>query len=139
MNRAVPPPRAGRTKPVVLATAGGGEDGFRTLEAFVRASVNAPWRGVVVTGPMLPDAQITALQSLAAANGVSYCSFVPHLSALFEEVDALVCMGGYNTLVEAAALGVPTICVPRVKPRIEQLLRAEAFAKLDESARASFS
>jgi predicted glycosyltransferase len=55
---------------------------------------------------------------------------VPHLSALFGSLDALVCMGGYNTLVEATALGVPTVCVPRVTPRTEQLIRAEAFARL---------
>src|SRR6266568_3019754 len=90
------PPRAKRTKPVVLATTGGGEDGFRTLEKFILASANAPWRGFVVAGPMMPDAQLTALQTLAVENGVSYRSFVPHLSALFAEVDALVCMGGYN-------------------------------------------
>jgi predicted glycosyltransferase len=37
-------------------------------------------------------------------------------------------MGGYNTLAEAAASGVPTVCVPRVRPRSEQLIRAEAFS-----------
>jgi predicted glycosyltransferase len=39
-------------------------------------------------------------------------------------------MGGYNTLVEAAAHGVPTVCVPRTVPRTEQLIRANAFAAL---------
>ena len=39
-------------------------------------------------------------------------------------------MGGYNTLVEAADLGVPTVCVPRVNPRVEQLMRARAFERL---------
>lgn len=124
------PPRGKRKRPVVLATTGGGEDGFRALEYFIRASANAPWRGFVVFGPMMPDAQIASLQALAVQNGVSYRSFVPHLSALFGELDALVCMGGYNTLVEAAALGVPAVCVPRVAPRTEQLIRAEAFARL---------
>ena len=70
------------------------------------------------------------MQQLAAESGVTFRHYVPHLSALFDSLDALVCMGGYNTLVEAAALGVPTVCVPRVAPRTEQLLRAEAFARL---------
>jgi predicted glycosyltransferase len=39
-------------------------------------------------------------------------------------------MGGYNTLVEAVASGTPTVCVPRVKPRTEQLIRARAFAQM---------
>jgi predicted glycosyltransferase len=119
-----------RNRPVVLATTGGGEDGYRILETFIRASKKAEWQGVAVAGPMVPDAQLVALEKLAAANGVAFRNFVPHLSALFTSIDALVCMGGYNTLIESAALNVPTVCVPRVKPRVEQLMRARAFEKL---------
>src|SRR5439155_10740992 len=49
---------------------------------------------------------------------------------MFPTVDALVCMGGYNTLVEAVSTGVPTVCVPRIIPRREQLIRARAFERL---------
>ena len=52
------------------------------------------------------------------------------MPALFPSVDALVCMGGYNTLAEVAAHGVPTVCVPRVTPRSEQWIRARAFERL---------
>ena len=124
------PQRNERVRPVVLATMGGGEDGFLTLETFIRAAAGAPWQGVVIAGPMTPDAELATLQKLAVENGVTFRNYVPHLSALFSCLDALVCMGGYNTLVEAAALGVPTVCVPRVKPRTEQLIRAEAFERL---------
>src|ERR1051326_201672 len=124
------PSREKRTVPVVLATAGGGEDGFRKLETFIRAAADGPWHAAAVAGPMTPDAELASLEKLAAEKGVAFRTFVPHLSALFGSVDALVCMGGYNTLVESAALGIPTVCVPRVKPRIEQLMRAEAFERL---------
>ncbi|HTL59986.1 MAG TPA: glycosyltransferase [Candidatus Limnocylindrales bacterium] len=124
------PPRAHRASPVVLATMGGGEDGFRSLETFIRACGSAPWHGVAVAGPMMPDAQLALLSSLAKKNHVAFRHFIPHLASLFDSVDALVTMGGYNTLVEAAASGVPTVCVPRIQPRIEQLMRAEAFARL---------
>lgn len=124
------PPRAERQRPVVLATTGGGEDGARSLEQFIRACENATWQGVAVAGPMMPDAELERLQQLAARLGVTFRSYIPHLSALFTSVDALVCMGGYNTLVEAAALGIPTVCLPRVNPRTEHLIRAEAFARL---------
>lgn len=119
-----------RSRPVVLATCGGGEDGFRTLETFMRASFQAPWQAVTVAGPMAPDAELERLEGIAAETGVTFRHYVPHLSALFGSVDALVCMGGYNTLVEAAALGVPTVCVPRTHPRVEQLMRAQAFERL---------
>ena len=124
------PPRRGRARPVVLATCGGGEDGFRTLEVFMRSSAGAPWQAVAIAGPMAPDAELARLEGVATQTGVTFRHFVPHLSALFGSVDALVCMGGYNTLVEAAALGVPTVCVPRIHPRVEQLMRAEAFQRL---------
>ena len=124
------PERGHRSRPVVLASTGGGEDGFRTLEGFIRASAGAPWQGVAVAGPMMPEEHLTSLEKLAKESAVTFRRFVPHLSALFGSVDALVCMGGYNTLIEAVALGVPTVCVPRVTPRIEQLMRAEAFERL---------
>ena len=124
------PPRGARRRPVVLATAGGGEDGARTLGAFLRAAEGSGWQGVVVAGPMTPDADLAELERRARQARVAFRQFVPHLSALFGELDVLVCMGGYNTLVEAVAAGVPTVCVPRVTPRTEQLIRAEAFQRL---------
>jgi len=124
------PLRPERKRPVVLATAGGGEDGFQLLKAFVEAAQTAPWQGVAVAGPMTPEPQFAALQRYVTAGGVSLRRFVPHLSALLGSVDALVCMGGYNTLAEAVSLGVPTVCVPRVAPRTEQLIRALAFERL---------
>jgi predicted glycosyltransferase len=124
------PPRGKRSRPVVLATSGGGEDGFRTLESFMRASAGAPWQALAVAGPMTPDAELARLEEFAKETGVTLRHFVPHLSALFSSVDALVCMGGYNTLVEAAALGLPAVCVPRIHPRVEQLMRAQAFERL---------
>ncbi|NOS69508.1 MAG: hypothetical protein HOP33_06205 [Verrucomicrobia bacterium] len=124
------PAREDRVRPVVLATTGGGEDGFATLEAFIRAAANAPWQGVVITGPMTPEPEASTIKRLAEESGVIVRKFLPHLSALFWSVDALVCMGGYNTLCEAVSKGVPTVCVPRIVPRTEQLIRAEAFKKL---------
>jgi predicted glycosyltransferase len=114
--------------PVVLATAGGGEDGAALLEAFVHAAIGAPWRGVVVAGPMIPPDEFARLSALGAEAGVRVVSFIPALVGWFAAVDAVVSMGGYNTLVEAVSTGVPIVCVPRVEPRIEQLIRARAFA-----------
>jgi predicted glycosyltransferase len=54
----------------------------------------------------------------------------PDIASWFSHADALVCMGGYNTLCEATSRGTPTLCVPRVRPRREQLIRARAFARL---------
>jgi predicted glycosyltransferase len=117
-------------RPTVLATAGGGEDGFALLESFVRSASGAPWNGVVVTGPQLSSSERGALRVRAEAAGVEFHVSVPGVSSWFPHVDALVCMGGYNTLSEAISCGTATVCVPRVQPRREQLIRARSFAGL---------
>ena len=122
--------RAGHQKrPTVLATTGGGEDGFFVLETFIRAVAGSPWHAIVVAGPMTPEAQFQTLKALASEAGVTLYNFVPRLPSFFWNIDALVCMGGYNTLTEAISTGVPVVCVPRIAPRMEQYLRASAFEK----------
>jgi predicted glycosyltransferase len=124
------PAREDRVRPVVLATTGGGEDGFAVLASFIRAAAGATWQGVVISGPMTPEPEAAAIKRLADEHNVIVRKFIPHLSALFWSVDALVCMGGYNTLCEAVSKGLPTVCVPRIVPRTEQLIRAQAFRNL---------
>ena len=115
--------------PKVLATAGGGEDGLALLAAFVEAAGRFRWAADIVSGPQCRPEDAGRLNALASRAGVGFRRFVPDLSSEFASLDALVCMGGYNTLAEAAACGVSTICVPRVQPRTEQLIRARAFAE----------
>jgi predicted glycosyltransferase len=122
---------ASARRPKVLATAGGGEDGRRLLETFARAAQAARWDGVMVAGPQASPADQRALRHLAAQAGVEFHACVQDLPDWLPRVDALVSMGGYNTLSEALSLGTPTLCVPRVFPRTEQLIRARSFANLD--------
>jgi predicted glycosyltransferase len=123
-------PRSRQGKPLVLATAGGGEDGFPLLATFIEAAREAPWHGIVVAGPQGTSEERRALRRMAAEADVAFSTFVPDLVPALAAVDALVCMGGYNTLAEAVASGVPTVCVPRTQPRTEQLIRARAFARI---------
>jgi predicted glycosyltransferase len=123
-------PAGRRSRPVVLATAGGGDDGFVMLRSFVDAAAGMPWQSVVVSGRQARPAQREALEAAAGAAGVAFRPFLPDLADHLPEVDALVCMGGYNTLVEAMAAGLPTVCVPRIVPRQEQLIRARRFREL---------
>jgi predicted glycosyltransferase len=119
-----------RKSPGVLGTTGGGEDGFALMETFIRAVAGASWQTLAVAGPLLEESKLETLQHLAKDAQVRIRRFVPCLSDLFSNTDCLVCMGGYNTLVEAVSKGVPVVCVPRVVPRSEQLLRAETFQRL---------
>jgi predicted glycosyltransferase len=123
-------PRRTPTRPLVLATTGGGEDGVGLLETFVDAATGTGWDAIVVAGPQAAGKRVESVRRRAVASGMAFHSFVPGLGAWFGVVDALVCMGGYNTLTEAVSRGTPTVCVPRVSPRREQLMRAEAFERL---------
>ena len=41
-----------------------------------------------------------------------------------KKADAVVAMGGYNTFCEVLSFDKPALIVPRVKPRLEQAIRA---------------
>jgi predicted glycosyltransferase len=122
-----PPLRPIRRRPRVLATTGEGDDGFPVLDAFVAAAEGAGWDATVVAGAHCPQDRRRLLRSKASAAGIRYRKFLPQLPSEFASLDALVCMGGYNTLAEAVASGVPIVCVPRVEPSRDQLVRARAF------------
>lgn len=116
-------------RPLVLATVGGGEDGFPLLKLFVQAAAGRAWNAVAVAGPMMPEHQVSVLKQLAKTNGVQFHRFVPGLASCFPDAGVIVCMGGYNTLAQTLASGASVLCVPRVVPRLEQSVRAEAFAR----------
>jgi predicted glycosyltransferase len=119
-----------RRIPTVLATTGGGEDGRYVLECFVQAAQDARWSGVAVSGPQLETSERHALRRMALEAGVDFHGTVPEVASWLSHVDAVVCMGGYNTLSETISRGTPTLCIPRVHPRREQLIRARAFSEL---------
>ncbi len=117
-------------RPTVVATAGGGADGYAMLSDFVRASRSAPWHPVVISGADASPAQQEGLRRDTEAIDGTYHRFVRNLPLHFADIAALVSMGGYNTTVEALSSAVPTVVVPRVEPRQEQLIRARAFGAL---------
>jgi predicted glycosyltransferase len=114
----------------VVATAGGGEDGRNLLDAFASAAAGTDWEGVVIAGPHCEPDVREHLRQRAGEAGVAIYAFVANLDQWFDAADVVVCMGGYNTVVETVSRGLPIVCVPRPGPRAEQLLRAQAFAAL---------
>lgn len=121
------PHRNGRQ--MIAATVGGGEDGAPVLRTFIEAARDAPWDAIVITGPKMPASERAVLEGLAGGQ-VRLVSSVRDLGVRLSEVDAVLCMGGYNTLAEVLAAAVPAVCVPRVYPRTEQQIRARLFNEL---------
>jgi predicted glycosyltransferase len=122
-------------RPLVLVTVGGGGDGHqivaRYLDGLAVLPQPLPWRSLVVFGPLMDRVSREDLLWRAHGRaGVTLLRFTPELRRCMADADAVVSMGGYNTVVEALALGKRCVVVPRVAPRQEQLVRAQRFGNL---------
>jgi predicted glycosyltransferase len=121
--------------PFLLVTPGGGGDGAdlvdAVLSAYERFGGRLPWPALVVYGPFLPGRERAAFERRAARlPRVTTLTFHEHLENLIEKAAAVVCLGGYTTFCEVVSLNKRSLIVPRVRPRTEQLLRAEAARRL---------
>lgn len=114
--------------PLDLCVVGGGRDGVPLAEAFLQCRL--PGAGVLVTGPLMPAESRERLKTLAAGRpSVRVLEFVTDPCPLFERADRVIAMGGYNTICEIMAFRKRALIIPRVRPRTEQLIRAECFAR----------
>jgi predicted glycosyltransferase len=114
----------------VLATVGGGADGFPVLAAVIDAVRARPLRSpvVVVTGPLMDPAEVKALRHRATGLPVDVFQARPDMDAVVAGARGVVAMAGYNTVAEITRAGHPAVLVPRVGPSAEQLIRAKALA-----------
>ncbi|PYO75411.1 MAG: hypothetical protein DMD67_11635 [Gemmatimonadetes bacterium] len=117
--------------PLVVATVGSGSDGYPVL-ATARAAVDRlqarhpELAAILVTGPFMGASERAQLEARATAT----CRVVAEAETceLMAAADAVVSMGGYNSVCEALAVGVPLVIVPRATHKIEQQIRAETLA-----------
>lgn len=119
----------------VLGQVGGGQDGHALAEAFIAAVPATGRPGVLLTGPFMAEPQRCLLLRRAAAAGVTVIDFHPDPAALIADAAGVISMAGYNSVCELLAAGTPTLLVPRVRPRAEQLVRADSLAALHLMAR----
>ena len=122
---------ADATGDYVLATVGGGSDGYAVLATFLEALrlEPLPCPAIVVTGPLMSGEEVERLQALADGLAAQVWRFRPHLDALIARARAIVCMAGYNTVAEVMRARRPALLVPRTVPSTEQLLRASELAR----------
>lgn len=120
--------------PLIAVSVGGGADGcavLRTYFAGLRERSRMPVQSYVVTGPLLP--QSDRAEIVAMIDGLQHAhvvDFDPDFTAVVQAADAVVCMGGYNSIAESVYFGKRPIVIPRVPGSEEQVLRAEGFARL---------
>jgi predicted glycosyltransferase len=130
--------------PLVLATVGGGGDGFPLLSSFVRAVTSLDGvSGLAVTGPLMAHADRERIRrGIGDTRRVVVEPFVPDLPSYIASADLVVAMGGYNTVAELLALRRRALILPRnwrygefargtdAGQEWEQQMRAEALERL---------
>ena len=123
-----------KTDRLILVTPGGGEDGYDLVNTYLQGlkqvGHDETLHSLILCGPEMPGEQQLQLQQLAVTcPGVTLINFTDDLLSYLSAADAVVSMGGYNTLTEILTLGKRAIVVPRIKPSQEQLIRATRFAR----------
>lgn len=115
----------------VLCLAGGGQDGLRLLSEFAKAELPSGARGLMVTGPFMRESDRQELrQSIAGEGRISVRDFVTDPLPLIRGATSVIAMGGYNTVMELLSLDKQALVVPRSRPRMEQLIRAQRLKSL---------
>jgi predicted glycosyltransferase len=122
------------TGPFVVAAVGSGSDGYPVLAATLAAlrQLRHHYPGlcaVLVAGPFMPPEHQAALHAQATPT----CRVVPQADCfeLMVAADAIISMGGYNSVCEALAAARPLVIVPRATHKVEQLLRGQLLARHD--------
>lgn len=118
---------------LVLVTPGGGGDGYRLVQYYLAAlqqiPVQAKVKSLIVLGPEMPRAKREEIHRLAGnLDDAIITEFTDDLASYIDASQAIVCMGGYNTICEVLSLGKKAIVVPRVNPVKEQWIRAQKMA-----------
>lgn len=122
----------GESEKLLLVSGGGGGDAGPLYHEVLHALAGfelSQIRILMVTGPLLSEQEFSQLKNRVEEFGerVHLFRHVRHFEDWIRASDAVISMGGYNTLREVASLGKPNLVVPRVYPRVEQLMRAKKF------------
>ena len=124
--------------PVVHCQVGGGRDGASQAKAVIEALESIRQRSArpvqlqLATGPLMPRSDVQALKSMSSEwtrVRIWYGGTVGEGAPARPPAHAVVSMAGYNSCVEAAWSGAPSVLVPRDDPGdFEQLIRAQLFS-----------
>jgi predicted glycosyltransferase len=125
-------------KPFLLVTTGGGGDGDGLVDWVIDA-YEAEGRdltpALIVFGPFIERAKRRdfhdRISRLPMLDAIAFDAKIEHL---MHRAEAIVAMGGYNTFCEILSFDKRALIVPRVKPRLEQFIRADAAERLGLAA-----
>lgn len=120
---------------LVLVTLGGGGDGYQLVETYLQGltqfSLPDNIKTLIISGPEMPqDRRQKLSQIIQQFPQVQMSEFTDDLASYMGAADAVVCMGGYNTICEVLSLGKKAVVIPRINPVQEQWIRAKKMADL---------
>lgn len=113
--------------PFALCMVGAGSDGAELAQAMAGLG-DVGMRKVILTGPQFPASALAMLNERARVDSkLEVLSHRDDPLPWIVAAQAVIAMGGYNSVCEALSARRPLLVVPRVKPRQEQLVRAKAL------------
>ena len=121
---------------LVVVTPGGGQDGYQLINTYLQGQEllnNSQYRikSLVFCGPEMPEEQKQELyQAAAKFPQVQMREFTDDFISYLSAADAVVSMGGYNTICEILSAEKSAVIVPRIKPSQEQLIRSQRMQDL---------
>jgi predicted glycosyltransferase len=140
LKRAVPSPMPPNRyprltkQPFILVTPGGGGDGAGVIDWVIsayEADPSIPLPALIVFGPFMSrERRKDFAERISRIPKLESLGFEPRLELLMNRAHCVVAMGGYNTFCEILSFDKPALIVPRVKPRLEQAIRAERAEEL---------
>ena len=114
----------------LVVAAGGGGDGAQVFKLGRRlVELHPSWHGVIAAGPYARSVDDLRPRD-GLARRLTVLEHVGGCGHLFAGAEAVLCMAGYNSTLEALAAGRRPILVPRRSPRREQAIRAGRLAAL---------
>jgi predicted glycosyltransferase len=128
-------PEADIANDALLVTVGGGGDGAQLMRQVLAAyeydgTLHQPC--VFALGPFMDTESRSEIRHRAAMlPAVQVIDFDTHFERIIRSSVAVVGMAGYNTFCEILSLDKKALLVPRVRPREEQLIRAQRAAELN--------
>lgn len=104
-------------RPYFMTTVGGGADGHALAKMASDAALPPGVGHLIVAGPQMPAQQLNDLR-LRAKAGFKIVDTLDDMVLHMRRAEAIVSMGGYNTVCEILATRVPALVVPRTESRL---------------------
>jgi predicted glycosyltransferase len=115
----------------VTCVLGGGQDGAKLAEAFCRTDFGNRWHGTLITGPFMPEPELSRLRQLVSGRtDITLIPFASDAERYIRCADRVISMGGYNTVCSILSHNRHALVVPRTQPRQEQWIRATRLQNL---------